>query len=174
MFNYPAHYAALIESQRLPTLAARLAALACDPAESPRSTLRFYEGTFDPDNPEPPTTALVSMPLTARAGVIVDALIPDPEADPEDPEPPQVRELKIVLDVPLEGTLTAADPVAGSVPGYAVLFDPAGMPINQFSVSLTGDGGEIELVQTGEELGAPVVRWYNGALARVSAFVIAG
>lgn len=151
----PLHAAAVVAACRLPALQARLDLLASD--DSTRAVLAFYATAY----PDPPGSAaggdpLVTLSFSARAGV-VDADL-----------------YRILIDTPLEAQVTGADPDDGSIPLWARISGPAGDWWADLTVSVEGDGGEIQLVQTGVEGGSPVVRWYNGAFARVASAAVQG
>lgn len=149
-----AHAIAVLQACRLPALTARLALLAGD-AEN-RATLEFHAGTY-PDPPGSGTPApLAVLTLSAGAGVIDE------------------EEYQILIATPLESQVTGADPEDGSIPAWARIRRPNGDWWADLTVSVEGDGGEIELTQTGVEGGNPVVRWYNGAFARLASAVIQG
>lgn len=155
MHESPAHTAAVIAACRLPALEARLALLAGDATN--RAKLTFFSGAY-PGAVEPGggDTPIVSIDLTARAGVIDEA------------------EYRILIDTPIEAQVTGADPATGTIPGWAALHGPAGDWWGNLTVSVEGGSGEVQLVQTGEEGGSPVVRWYNGGFARIALFAVQG
>lgn len=143
-----AHADAVLQACRLPALYARLALLVGDATN--RSTIEFHGGSY----PSPPgsgtPTPLTTMSLTAGAGVVEDA------------------NYRIVLSGPLESQVTGADPSTGTVPTWARVRDPAGGWWADLTVSVEGGGGEIEMPKTAVEGGVDVVRWFNGAFARLN------
>lgn len=149
-----AHAAAVVAAIRIPALQARLDLLVGD-AEN-RARIEFHGGEY----PEPAgagtPTPIVVLNLSAGAGYI-DEL-----------------EFRLVISTPLEAQITGADPANGTIPTWARYFTPAGAWFGDATVSVTGGGGEIQLPQTGVEGGNPVVRWYNGAFARITSAYIQG
>jgi len=151
-----AHANAVIDACRIPALNARLALLAS--ADVSRSTIAFFDGTqpADADTAEG-ATAIVTLTMTQAAGVVDEA------------------NFKIVLDTPLEEQVANADAVNGSVPTWARIYTPAGAAWADLSVTVEGDGGEIQLVQTGTDGGGnPEARLFNGAYARIASAEIQG
>jgi hypothetical protein len=161
MDTSPANDAAALEAARVPALQARLDLLA-QGAETDPSEIRIY-GTTRPDPGEAPGGAsVVVIPLAAAAGTV------------EDFEAESVRHVELTLAVPIEGLVDGADPTLGTIPVWARIVGPTGAWWADVSVSVTGDGGELEMVATGEESGDPVVRLFNGSYARISSAVFEG
>lgn len=153
-----AHEAARILVCRIPALEASLALLAYDPEETERSTIALY-GTTRPTPGDPPgDDPIVVLPLSAAAGTIDEELY------------------QIQLAVPIEAQITGADPDDGTIPLWARIFGPLGDWWADASVSIAGDGGEIQLDQTGLEGDPeePVVRLFNGAFCRLTSAVFQG
>lgn len=101
---------------------------------------------------------IVALPLSAAAGAVDAGLF------------------QIQLDVPVEAQITGADPAAGTIPLWARIADYTGAWWADATVSVVGDGGEIQLDQTGTEgsPAVPVVRLFNGAFARLTSAVFQG
>ncbi|THF61388.1 hypothetical protein E6C76_20090 [Pseudothauera nasutitermitis] len=150
----PAHAVAVMQAIRNPALQARLALLHGDTEN--RATLEFHGGTY-PDPPGSGTpTPLAVLTFPASAGTVDE------------------DEHMILLASPLEALVTGADPVDGTIPIWARLRMPGGDWWGDLTVSVEGEGGEVQLVQTAIEGGVPVVRWFNGAPARLATMTIQG
>lgn len=154
----PAHAAERLQAARLPAHQATLARLTGGSGLT--STLTLYDHA---DPADVAATALVALPLTEQAGAIT-----------VDDTDPQAVLVTLTLDTPLEAQVTGADESMGSTPLSARLTDPAGAWVMDLTVSLEGEGGEIELPPNVDDGGTPVVRLYNGALARITAAVLEG
>jgi len=155
----PAHEAAVLEATRLPALQASLGKLQqTDPESTNRASISLYGGIRPAAGDPPPSAPIVTMLATANAGTIDEQLF------------------QIALDAPMEGQITGADPDTGTIPKWARIFDPAAGWWADVSVSVEGDGGEIQMVATGTEgdPAEPVVRLFNGAFARLSSAVFQG
>jgi len=163
MDQSPAQTTAVAEAVREPALLARLEMLVQGEATDP-AQINLYDGT-QPDPGDTPTGDLiVSIPLTPTAGSVVDETVEE------------VRSVRLELDAPIEGQVTGADASTGSVPAWGRILTPAGDWWADITVSVEGGTGELQLAATGQE-GDPladVARLFNGAYARVSAFVIEG
>ncbi len=155
----PQHEAAVIAACRLPALYARLALLAGDPAEPERAAIAFYGTAYpDPAGAAPGADPIVTLPLTWAAGTVDEVLF------------------QILIVTPLEAQVTGADPDDGTIPQWARVTMPDGTWWADLTVSVEGEGGEIQLVQTGTEgdPAVPVARLFNGAFARIASAVIQG
>lgn len=159
-----AHQTARNEASRVPAQHASLALLVQADAQLPeRSMIHIYGGirptagepAGDPLDPDPP---VVSVELTASAGTVNE------------------ETAQIILTTPIEGQITGADPVDGTIPTWGRIVTPAGDWWADASVSVTGAGGEIQIDMTGTEgdPAEPVARLFNGAFIRVSSAVFGG
>lgn len=155
-----AHENARITACRVPALEASLGLLVQDdPMQPERSMIHLYATT----RPDPGEAAggdpVVSIPMTAAAGAVL--------GDPD---------YRIEIDTPIEAQITGADPSTGSIPTWARITTPAGDWWADVSVTVEGEGGEVQLVQTGTEgdPAVPVARLYNGAFCRLASFVLQG
>jgi len=142
----------------IPALAARLALLAGTAEE--RATIRIY-GTERPAPGEDPGGAhLVEIPFSERAGVL------DEEA------------IEIVIDTPMEGQITGADPATGTVPLWGRVWGPGPEPEwwGDVSAGVVGSETEVQMAATTEEgePPEPTARMYQGAFSRIMSFVIDG
>lgn len=164
MNQSPAHTSAVYEAVRAPAMQARLALLVQGAAANP-SRIDLYA------DPQPATPgdavvapALVSIELSAAAGTVVDETIEN------------VRGVRLVLDTPIEGQVTGADPTTGSVPTWGRIVGPTGAWWADVTVSVVGGAGEIQIDATTQEgePPAPVARLFQGAFTRITAFDIAG
>lgn len=153
----PEHLAARLEAARVPALAASLALLQqTDPQPADRACIELY-GTARPAAGDPPGgTPIVVMTLTASAGSVDEAAI------------------ELQLATPIAGQITGADPATGTIPLWARIKTPGGGWWSDASVTVEGEGGEIQMPQTGTEGGQPVARLFNGATARLSSAVFGG
>lgn len=164
MNQSPAHTSAVFEAVRVPAMQARLALLVQGAAATP-SRIDLYA---DPLPAAPGgaavSAALVSIALSAAAGSVVDETIES------------VRSVRLVLDAPIEGQVTGADPTTGSVPTWGRIVTPAGGWWADVTVSVVGGTGEIQMAETTQEGDppAPVARLFQGAFARITSFVIEG
>ena len=154
----PSHSAAVLAAIAIPALAARLELLVGTAEE--RATIRIY-GTERPAPGEDPGGAhLVEIPFSERAGVLDE------------------EELEVVIDVPMEGQITGADPATGTIPVWGRVWGPGPAPAGwgDVSVGVTGSGAEVEMAATTEEGEPPVptARMYQGAFSRILGFVIDG
>jgi hypothetical protein len=147
-----------LQACRLPALNATLTRLTG--GSGAHSTLVLYDH-LDPEDPT--ATALVSIPLAESVGSIVTD-----DTDPADPD------IALVFTTPVEAQVTAADEEEGSIPLSAAIFDPSDDLVMTLTLSLTGDGGEVEMEPNTEEDSSPVVRLYNGALARITSIAFEG
>ncbi len=119
---------------------------------------------YDNETPTAPAAvALVSIPLTAAVGTINVY-----NTDPQNPT------ITLVVTAPREALVTGADPSTGTGPLGATVFDPAGVRVMDLTVSLTGAGGEVQMEPNVEEGGLPVVRLFNGSLARLTSISFGG
>jgi len=151
-----AHNDAVVAACRIPALNARLALLAS--ADATRSTIAFFDNAqpADADTAEG-ATAIVTIELTQAAGTVDEG------------------NFQILLDTPIEEQVNGADPVDGSVPTWARIYTPDGSSWADVTVTVEGDGGEIQLVQTGVDGGSnPEARLFNGAFARIASASIQG
>ncbi|XZG69234.1 hypothetical protein ACTSKR_11280 [Chitinibacteraceae bacterium HSL-7] len=148
------HMTARQTAVRVPALQASLNLLVGDDIN--RATVALYASTRPAAGEAPGAAPVVTIALTAPAGVI------------DEPS------FQLRLDVPLESQVTGADTATGSIPLWARISGPAGAWWSDASVSAEGGGGEIQLVATGTELGQPVARLYNGAFARLASAVLQG
>jgi hypothetical protein len=151
------HQNAVIAACRIPALNARLALLAQpDPGQPERSVIRFY-GTAKPGPGDPPgESPLVTLTMTAAAGTI------------------DAGAFELVFDTPLESQVTGADPSTGTIPLWARVLDVEGDWWADLTVTVAGGGGDIELPATGIEDEQDVVRWFNGAIARLASGKVTG
>lgn len=151
------HENAVIAACRLPALYARLTLLEQpDPGQPERSEIAFY-GTTQPTPGDPPSASpIVVMSMTAAAGTVDEALF------------------QLLLDTPIEAQVDGADPNDGTIPLWARVSDIAGDWWADLTVTVEGEGGDIELVQTGTEGGNPVARLFNGAFARLATATVQG
>ena len=155
----PAHEAAVLDAIRIPALEARLALLVqTDTESSARASIAMF-GTARPDPGDPPgDNPIVTINLSATAGTINEA------------------SFQLVLVTPIEGQVIGADPDTGSIPQWARIFGPGGDWWADASVTVAGEGGEIQMTPTGQE-GDPaqdVIRLFNGAFARLTSAVFQG
>lgn len=139
-----AHEAAVAEAIRIPALEARLAMLAS--ADSSRATIEYFGGTQPTEGGSTAPTPIVTHDLTARAGVIDEAL------------------KQIVFDVPIETLIAGAD-VAGTTCTWARIKTPAGTWWADMPVTDEAGAGPIKLENTLLE---------NGAFLRMTAAVVQG
>lgn len=153
----PAHEAAVLEAIRIPALHARLALLVqADPESTARASVAMY-GTARPPAGDPPGAApIVAINLAASAGTINE------------------ENHQLVLVTPIEGQVIGADPDTGSIPQWARIFGPGGDWWADASVSVTGEGGEIQMTPSGQENGENVIRLFNGAFARLTTAIFQG
>lgn len=155
----PAHEAARLDSVRIPALEASLALLVqSDPQSQARASVAMY-GTTRPTAGDPPGDApIVTIELAASAGVIDE------------------QNYQITLVTPIEGQVVGADEANGSIPTWARIFDPAGGWWADASVTVSGEGGEIQMTPTGQEGDPPedVIRLFNGAFARLTSAIFQG
>ncbi len=155
----PAHETAVEEATRIPALYARLALLKqTDDQSTDRGSIALFGGTRPAPGETPASDPVVAMLMTANAGTVDEQLH------------------QLVLDAPLEGQNTGADPDTGTIPTWARIYTPTGAWWADVSVSVEGDGGEIQMVATGTEgdPAEPVVRLFNGAFARLSSAIFQG
>lgn len=151
----PTHESARLEAARIPALHASLGLLVQGTEPNPAS-IALFATTRPAAGGDPGGAALVTMPMTASAGVV------DEEA------------YQIQLTTPIEGQILGADETDGSIPTWARIYTPAGDWWADASVSVQGGSGEIQMVPTGAEGGQPVVRLFNGAFARLTSAVFGG
>lgn len=153
------HANAVIAACRIPALTARLALLQADPQGQVRARIHFY-GTpkADPPGSAPGDDPIVTLTLTAGAGIV------NPDT------------FQMLIATPLETQVENADPTTGTIPVWARLEDPSGDWWADFTVSAEGGGGELQMVATGLEGDppVPVVRWFNGAFARLQSGTVQG
>src|SRR5690554_21573 len=153
----PAHEAARIEASRLPALHASLALLQqTDPEAVTRATIEIYGTTRPPAGDPPGGSPIVTLEMTAAAGTINDELI------------------ELTLTTPLDALITGADDSTGTIPTWARINTPDGSWWSDVSVTVEGEGGELEMPQTGTENGSPVARLFNGATALLSSAIFRG
>lgn len=156
----PAHEAARITACRVPALQASLDLLVqADPQLPGRATIHLYGGTRPAAGESTAEPIIVSIPMTDTAGTVL--------GDPD---------YRIEIATPVEAQIDGADPATGSIPTWARIEGPDGAWWADASVTVEGGGGEIQLVQTGEEgdPAVPVARLYNGAFARIASAVLQG
>ncbi|MCW8918976.1 MAG: hypothetical protein OQL08_09205 [Gammaproteobacteria bacterium] len=142
----------------MPALDASLALLAAAAPEGPYAAISLY-GTTRPVAGDPPGAApVVTLPLTAAAGVVDAGLY------------------QLQLATPIEAAVTGADPTLGTIPLWARITTPAGAWWADASVTVIDAGGEIQLDATGTEgdPAVPVARLFNGAYARLTSAVFQG
>lgn len=152
-----AHENARIAACRIPALEVSLALLDQGAEQDPASIALY--GTAKPTPGDPPgDDPIVEFELTATAGTVDEELF------------------RIQLDVPIEAQVDGADAQNGTIPLWARVYTPDGSWWADVTVSVTGDGGEIQMDATGLEgdPAEPVVRLFNGAFARLSSVVIQG
>ncbi|MBB5322341.1 hypothetical protein [Marinobacter oulmenensis] len=155
----PAHQTAVEEATRVPALHARLALLQqTDEQSTDRASIAIFGGTRPSPGGTPASGPIVTMLMTANAGAVDEQLY------------------QLALDAPLEGQNTGAAPDTGTIPAWARIYNPAGGWWADVSVSVEGDGGEIQMVATGTEgdPAEPVVRLFNGAFARLTSALFQG
>ena len=140
-----AHENARIAAAKDPANAASLALLAATGA--PFAALALYGGQRPDPGAAPSGALLVSIPMTARAGVTDNV------------------NHQIVIDTPIEAQITGADEQSGTAATWARIFTPSGGWWADLSVSATGGSGEIKMANT---------TLYNGAYARVIDAVLQG
>lgn len=128
-----AHKAAVAEAIRIPALEARLAMLAS--TDATRATIEYFGGTQPTEGGSTAPTPIVTHELTARVGVIDNAL------------------KRIVFDVPVETLITGAD-VAGTTCTWARIKTPAGDWWADLPVTDEAGAGPIKLENTLLENGA--------------------
>lgn len=143
---------------RIPALEASLALLVADPEAPERSQIHLYGTARPAPGGDPGGTPIVSIPMTAAAGVVDTDLY------------------QLQIATPIEAQITGADASTGTIPLWARITTPSGDWWADLSVSVEGGGGEVQLVATGEEgdPAVPVARLYNGAFCRISNAVLQG
>lgn len=153
-----AHENARITACRISALEASLALLAADPEGEDRSHIHLYGTTRPAPGGDPGGTPIVSIPMTAAAGVVDTDLY------------------QLQVATPIEAQITGADASTGTIPLWARITTPSGDWWADLSVSVEGGGGEVQLVATGEEgdPAVPVARLYNGAFARLESIIVQG
>lgn len=153
----PKHAAAVVAACRIPALAARLELLIQPtPANPARARFEFYATTKPTPGAPPGGDPIATLPMTASVGTI----------DPAN--------FELAFATPLETQVgNAADP-DGSVPVWARVVDIDGDWWADLTVTVLGDGGDIQLPSTGVENGNPVVRWFNGSIARIATAKVQG
>lgn len=153
----PEHEAARIEASRLPALHASLALLQqTDPEAATRATIDIYGTTRPPAGNPPGGTPIVTLEMAAVAGTVNGSLL----------------ELRLVT--PLDAIITGADENTGTIPTWARVKTPDGNWWSDVSVTVEGEGGQLQMPQTGTENGSPVVRLFNGATVLLSSAVFRG
>ncbi len=155
----PAHQTAVEEATRVPALHARLSLLQqANDQSTDRGGIALFGGARPAPGEAPGSGPIVTMLMTANAGTVDEQLV------------------QLALDAPLEGQNTGADPDTGTIPTWARIYTPAGAWWADVSVSVEGNGGEIQMVATGTEGDpeTPVVRLFNGAFARLTSAVFQG
>lgn len=152
------HDNARIAACRIPALQASLALLVAAAPEGPFATIALYGGT-PPAPGGAAGTPIATIPMTEAAGQVL--------GDPD---------YRLQIDAPIEAQVDGADPTTGTIPTWGRVSTPTGAWWADLSVTVEGEGGEIQLVATGQE-GDPladVARLYNGAFARLSSIVFQG
>jgi len=138
-----AHEDHVLEAVRAPAAAASLALLDQGVEANP-ATIELYDDPLDPP--------LVIIPMTARAGVVIDEVIDE------------VRYVGIVIDTPIEGQVTGAAADTGSVPTLAVFKMPDGSEWGDCTVSDNDGAGELKMESA---------TLLNGAFARIRSAIFA-
>lgn len=168
MIQSPEHTSAVFEAVRVPAMSARLALLAKGAAATPASIALYADPSPAVPGGEAAAPPIVSIALSPAAGVVTDEV--------EEVEEAEVRVVRLVIDAPIEGQVTGADPAIGSIPTWGRILGPTGDWWADVTVTVEGEGGDIQMAETGQEgdPAVPVVRLFQGAFARITSFVLVG
>jgi hypothetical protein len=152
------HNDARIAVCREPSIIASLALLVQGTPGGGGSTIALYGTSKPAPGADPGAPPVVAFEMTEPAGTV------------------DTQNLQIVIDTPLEGQVTGADPALGTIPIWGRITTHDATWWADVTVTVYGDGGEIQLSQTGTEgsPAVPVARLYNGAFARLTEIIFQG
>ena len=155
------HTSAVYEAVRVPAMEARLQMLMQGSHEIP-SSIEIYGCTRPVPGEAPEEPPIVSIDLREEAGAVEDEI------------ENSVRKVRLRITTPIEKRVQDIGDPEGAEPSWARIKTPTGDWWADISVSVEGEGGELQLEQTGTENGQPIAKLFDNSFARISNFVIEG